>query len=461
MMYFEIFMSVFLSGVFYLVFLLFAKRHGNMILGITLPAENFESKEVLDFVRDYKKILNLTSLVMFILLVGVGFIFKDTWSLPIVLIIFFIAMFFMWRVGVKYMNLLYDYKKANNLVVGSQKKITIDTVASSMQGKQTISVWWYLIPTAISSIPFIRSLTSERFNQVIPLYVSLLPFVLSGIFYLTSLTLKRSKTKVISKDSNINILANKVYQKGWSFAFFATALITSSWMSLMMNLTYINPASNLFQVILVIMFLFSIIGIFVGAQLKIGKQLEEIEVLSKESKLLFDEDVYWLKGYYDNPNDKRILVDERVGMGMTLNMGNVYGKIIASVIYTLLAILLIGLFGTFYMVEKSSFNLYQQGDTFYTEAPFYKTSFNENEIVNVRLINDLPAGSRTNGFGLPSIDLGNYFLHGYGKSKVYVYRNKPPFVIIELKEKTVLINGKTEEETLRIYERVRGHANNY
>jgi len=78
--------------------------------------------------------------------------------------------------------------------------------------------------------------------------------------------------------------------------------------------------------------------------------------------------------------------------------------------------------------------------------------FSAQEIESVDLVNFLPAGTRVNGLGTRGHLRGNYKYEGYGKTKVFIYRKYPPYVLIKLKDKpSVFINSQSQETTHKIY----------
>ncbi|MFY9813894.1 MAG: PH domain-containing protein [Dehalococcoidales bacterium] len=85
------------------------------------------------------------------------------------------------------------------------------------------------------------------------------------------------------------------------------------------------------------------------------------------------------------------------------------------------------------------------------QSPFYATGFPLSGIREVKLIDTLPGGTRTNGISTGTYNLGNFTLNGYGKSKMYVYDADQPFLVIILDNLTVFYNSKNPEQTQLIY----------
>ena len=58
-----------------------------------------------------------------------------------------------------------------------------------------------------------------------------------------------------------------------------------------------------------------------------------------------------------------------------------------------------------------------------------------------------------NGFGSPRLSLGHFENEELGAYLRYTYTQSPSVVILELSDgRTVVVNGKTEADTLALYE---------
>ena len=54
-----------------------------------------------------------------------------------------------------------------------------------------------------------------------------------------------------------------------------------------------------------------------------------IKVENEDIDVDRSDDKYWLGGIlYNNPNDKSFLVEKRIGIGMTMNIGSLAGKLV-------------------------------------------------------------------------------------------------------------------------------------
>ena len=165
-----------------------------------------------------------------------------------------------------------------------------------------------------------------------------------------------------------------------------------------------------------------------------------------------DNDEFWSKGVYNNPNDRSVTVEDRAGYGITYNLGTKKGRRIyyGSLIFA--GILVIGITGSLIRIDHSSFTLNIKNNFVKINAPTYGTEFNIDDIEEVTMLDRLPSGIRTNGVGASTYNLGNFSIDGYGKCKLYLYFENPNCISIKLKDgRYIFFNSKSNDETLRYY----------
>ena len=164
-----------------------------------------------------------------------------------------------------------------------------------------------------------------------------------------------------------------------------------------------------------------------------------------------DEDEHWINGYYYNPSDPRRMVDKRVGAGMTSNLAK-SGK--AGRIGAVFLTLMLGcMFVLFLKMDFATFHMEVTASRVSIDAPFYSYDFAVADIQKVTVTEALlTKGIRTNGAATQDYLLGNFRYDEYGKVKMYVYREHPPYLVITLPDLTVIYNSKSEQETKAFYE---------
>jgi hypothetical protein len=83
------------------------------------------------------------------------------------------------------------------------------------------------------------------------------------------------------------------------------------------------------------------------------------------------------------------------------------------------------------------------------------TSFKVSDIQDVTLINELPKGYKINGAATSVYARGIFKLEGYGRTRVYIFTDKPPYIAIRLSDSCIFYNEKDKNETLNIYNKLK------
>ena len=147
------------------------------------------------------------------------------------------------------------------------------------------------------------------------------------------------RNTVISKDSNINANYSRAKKKCWADLFiamsWANALVIGVLVTLYMFIY--NDIAVLAGVLAYTAVLMVIVVIAAKLQAAVEKRYER----DTDLELLDDDDCWILGMFYYNPNDTRLNVEKRFGVGGTVNIAHPAGKVIMIIT----AILLIGSIG--------------------------------------------------------------------------------------------------------------------
>ncbi|WP_459965644.1 DUF5808 domain-containing protein [Paenibacillus sp. JCM 10914] len=179
------------------------------------------------------------------------------------------------------------------------------------------------------------------------------------------------------------------------------------------------------------------------------------EVLDKDGQIIYSEgDEYWSSGFtYHNPNDKRVMVTKRVGIGETVNTGTVAGKI---VIWGAIGLAAVTILGTSFMMIRSEWTSPKLAITsdhrIEIDYPMYSFDFSMTEIQELSLEEHVPPGSKRNGESMDKYARGHFRLEGIGKTRLYIFKNNPPYIKFKLGEGYVFYNDEDPARTRQVYE---------
>lgn len=251
-----------------------------------------------------------------------------------------------------------DHTKKRHITV-------VDTSFTKEKGtKMVVSPWYFLIPLLIVLVVTVISLVNydlipdpmpkhynaygEVDNWMNKTYASvlMLPMVslaMTGIFYWIYLVIGKSKQQISVKMPKVSSKQNRKHRKIWSGYTIASAILMNILFGYSQLVMIREPvggsAERMFVTLgLTLAMVISTLGIGLytgngGSKLKVGEE-DQDNSMEEES----DDDQYWKWGlFYYNPNDPSVFVEKRVGIGWTVNIGTIQGKlyIIGTLVFTI------------------------------------------------------------------------------------------------------------------------------
>lgn len=174
-------------------------------------------------------------------------------------------------------------------------------------------------------------------------------------------------------------------------------------------------------------------------------------------QLVYDDgDQYWSNGItYHNPNDSTVFVPKRIGIGQSVNTATKTGKVLVYgtmlvLIGTMLAILIV-----FVRSDMTSPELqFSNNDTIRVEYPGYSYQFSVDDIISVSLVEEYPKAIKRNGMATSKYARGQFRIRDVGAARMYVYKNNPPYIQIQMQDTFIYYNELSPEQTLLVYEKI-------
>ncbi|MWV46117.1 hypothetical protein GRF59_21075 [Paenibacillus sp. HJL G12] len=344
-------------------------------------------------------------------------------------------------------------KREHEWFVGNKRVILSDLRVAQLKNKRSASLWLYLIPFAMAIGMLLWAVRSED-----PFFgVTTGGLVLTALFLFISLYMRRIKSKVYSMNSEVNIILNQARRRTISYLWLWMA-IAENIHFLLIYILLVNGNAGMDGLWIAVILLFTAIpaGSIYYAYHKIHA-LEQ-EVLAQDGKVIYtDDDEYWANGFtYHNPHDKSIFVPKRVGMGATINTATRVGKCIIWGTAGIIAALIIGV--SFMLVRSEitsptlSITSDQRVDIRY---PMYSYEFGIDDIKELTLADTVPSGGvKTNGEATGKYSRGKFRLKELGKSRLYIFKNNPPYIRIKLDDVYIFYNEKEPLLTRQIFEQL-------
>lgn len=416
-----------------------ASLHKDVVLNVALPQEARQDTRVQALVRGYKKANALASLLF--LAAGFLVILPDKISLIILFLTLWVALTLLGGNAVLevYSRKLRILKREQGWHGRDARTVSVDLIVSREKESMPISPVWFL-PPLLSALTLLVW-GALRGKALWPTMSSLLGLLLYCFFYALA---ARDRARAYCGDTEINLALTRTSIRSWTRAW----VILANAQGLLMSLSYLPLYTNAYSGPLPLILLepLAILATLVWTAESVRRNRERI-LAGVGGTITVDDDRFWRGGLYNNPEDKRLLVEKRVGFGYTLNCGAPAGKVIYYGTLVGVLVLLLGLFLVFSALDNANYALEIRGDRVFVQAPLYGCDFPLADIRSVTQVNTMPEGLRTNGAETGNYCLGNFNINGYGKSKVFVYKGKPPYLVIELPELYVFFNARTEAET--------------
>ena len=258
------------------------------------------------------------------------------------------------------------------------------------------------------------------------------------------------RNEVISENSDINTNYNRAKKR-----VFANYMIQMTWLDNIFALAAIFffcfSKAELLSLILVGVYLLVIMGataLLVKNNMELNKKY-----VKGEAKLVEDDDDYWLLGmFYYNPNDKRLNVEKRVGVGGTINMAHPAGKIISVIcgvimIGSIISLIYVG------MMSATPIQVRYENDTVICHQLRDEYKIPKSEIVSVECgnLSELSA-MRVAGTGMENVAKGNFTVNGENGCRLYLNPQAGRYIKIVTADRTYYISANTAEETDALYE---------
>lgn len=453
-----LFCDLLMAGVFFAVYGRKPVYEEGMLLGVHLPREAAQGEEVTALTTAYRRRTRRFYLVN--LLLGVAVCLVAFWRFSP-----FLILWCLWLVefvvGAQWLLLgthrkLYDLKMARGWVVGEPATLAAaDTRASAQRRGQGPGLAWHLLPCGLVLttllLPGVRDflLTQGSGWGLLGsgLAISLTLWALHGV-------LSCRGNKVYSQDTAVNQAVNRLERQVWGWTlllcslFNAAACWSAAWW--MARAHWVGSAAYGIYLILELI----PVAILTAGLLWMTRKRRQL-LAGDPVPLVVDDDVYWRKGWYENPNDPHWLVQDRlVPCNYSMNMAKpgAWGGTIA--LLAGVGVLMVGLCVLFLWADFGGSSVVIAPDRVAVSAFLYDTEVDPQDIQSVTLLEDLPEDSyvRTNGLDDGRRLIGHFRGRESGPCEMYLHTAASPILAVETGDFTLYFNSEDPAETEAWYQ---------
>ena len=450
-------MILFLLIVLWLVFgvlaassLLFRDYQYHQVLGVTLSKAHSRHPEIRGTIASFTK----ACYAVLIISVGCGFLLL----IPVVgrfaeFVMFALValnLFANWIVIGHFQSSLIQIKEKNNWVyqkTGKENIITADLDVARGTGSSSISSVWVWLFLLLSFLPTLFLLFHPEERELYPIGLSLIGPLCQTLMVFLYYQMRSLHSRMINGKAGIHSsLARQEERINSITATFSSLAMLIFWLLFHFSMLYVK--NGLFVLAPVILLIAALLGIARWQQRKM-RSLDETysDDSSNGEESIQEQQNSWKWGVYHNPNDPRIFVPKRIAsMGWTINAGRPAGKFL----YFGTGILILLIIGIVAFGGAKDYQITVQDRSLHIDAAMYDMTIKRDEIVSISMTDQLPDGTRTNGYGGANKSFGHFALKGYGKCMLYIYNHVNRYIIVQLKGRDpgyVILNDKTPEKT--------------
>ena len=312
-----------------------------------------------------------------------------------------------------------------------------------------LNTGWFVPPLILSVLPVISCFVDDwgdAWNGILAMTAgcNLLISAMSLLFYGF---IFRQKKDILDEDLELTEALTRVrwynWTKMWLLTTYLTAFYSLSVWFCRGNMTWYTVWTAAYCVLLTAAALVTEFA---------ARRAQQRLTQGRTQMPVVDEDDHWIWGqFYYNPNSNKAMINERAGIGMSMNFAHPAGK--ATAVLTILVLLSLPLLGVWLMVDEFTPTQYELTEEQLLVRQVGTTyTIDLDEITDVQLLEELPTASRTWGTGLPNLLKGSFVVDGFGSCTLCLDPTAPPFLLIETEHETYLLGM---EEVTYLYEELK------
>ena len=425
-----------------------AKAKKNIVIGCTLPFTAQHDPRVEELCRAYRKWVWRWFFILTAAVLPAFFIGRMSLSLAWMMLWVIAALVPCCVLFARYNGRLRTLKKQEGWATPYTGAVVADLGAKPEELGRPYSRWLFIPPLIISLVPCALALFSEnegeRWGGMILAGTFALCCLMSIIFYPLVF---RQRPDVVDSDSRVNAALTRVRRYNWGKVWMATA-----WLSALLAVAmWIFRDSALGFLISALVY--TVILLYFCIQSEFAARRAQERLTRESGPDYVDEDELWLWGLvYYNPNDRRAMINDRTGVGMSMNLARPAGKITMGLCALLLIIFLPGFSVWFIAMDYTPREARIEDGVMYFEHFTEKYEIALDEISGTELLDELPSARRVAGTGLDTLCEGRFDVEGYENVRISLDPGQGCCIVVLTEGGlTRIFNLMTEAETEGFY----------
>ena len=407
------------------------KPKKNIITGVTLPYEAQGDEEVLALLERYKRELKRMCWVMLAAVVP-GLFIRSVGLFMIYVVVWIIALCAVFAVPyIRCNKSLRRLKEERGWLRTEEAPQVVTDLQAAAEEMRWLSPWWFFPPFFIALIPLFFE---REVWWAWTICAAMVP-----VFYLCYRYLYRNRAEVVDADSRRTMALTRIRRYNWGKVWLVTAWATGLFNVLLwLTLDHVWLCMG-------VCLLYGLITVVeaVGIEFRVRRLQEKLTADSGQG-FYVDEDDQWIWGMiYYNPNDARLMVNARTGVGTTVNLARRSGQVLMALVLVLL--LACPLMGVWMMgMERAPVELEV------TETELVGSHYGGHwsvaleDIAEIQVLPERPKLRRVAGTGMESALTGQFNADGWGRVTVCIDPRTGPWLLVTAEDGTRYLFGASE-----------------
>lgn len=266
------------------------------------------------------------------------------------------------------------------------------------------------------------------------------------LFYVAAIWTDKLKVSVICEDTDTNMNYARAKKQTWKNFWLICAWINTAFTASIVVAMYFRTSGMAWIIWGSGVYCLAIIGMTIWLM----KKLFSIHNAYESKRTLgdaTDDDRHWYWGImYYNPNDSRVMVENRMGTGTAMNMARGIGK--GTYIFAAICLLIIPVSCVWMiMLDFTPISTKVENDLIVCTHLRVEYEIPLEDIENYNVIKDLPDMTKVSGNGMDHVLSGTYEIYREGMFETFLNPQNNLFIKIETEDEMYYISGYDDNET--------------
>lgn len=418
--------------------------------GLRMKAEWMKDTKVQEIVQQYRKELLQTTLIFAVIPLVTFLIpyFSISFTIWMIWLLAAIAVPAIPYVGAN--KKLRELKRARDWAKSSGA--TNRTEIKQAGKVRRVRVIPFLVPTIISAAAAVLSVIEFNGKGFAGLSAIVITFALcTPLFYGVAVWMDRQKIEVISDDSDVNLNYARAKKNIWKNVWLMIAWVNTVFTIFIAMTLHVDEMAVGGILIGTIIYTIIVVGVLFWGW-KRQQAVDARYQAKRDAAEQEDDDEYWLWGmFYYNKNDKHVMVNQRAGMGTTMNMATPVGM--GMTIFGVgLLIFIVPLSCLWLILEEfTPIQLAVENQVLVAEHLHVEYEIPLEDIETVTLVEETPAWSKVSGTGMDALCKGTFHIRNEGDCEVLLNPQNAIFLQIKTADETYYMSTPEDELTKALY----------